>query len=110
VRKSDVSDLRQLTMAELGNTRVRKSDVSDLRQLTMAELGNTRVRKSDVSDLRQLTMAELGNTRVLRKCGIFLCINHPDCASLHTGYACFTQPILQIRRWNIGAAVISFAL
>jgi hypothetical protein len=30
-RKSDVSDLRKLTMAELGNTRVRKSDVSDLR-------------------------------------------------------------------------------
>src|SRR6266851_4005027 len=44
-------------------------------------------RKSDVSDLRKLTMAELGNTRVLRKCGIFLCVSHPDCASLHPGNA-----------------------
>jgi hypothetical protein len=35
-------------------------------------------RKSDVSDLRKLTMAELGNTRVLRKCGIFLRVDHPD--------------------------------
>jgi hypothetical protein len=30
-RKSDVSHLRKLTMAEFGNTRVRKSDIPDLR-------------------------------------------------------------------------------
>src|SRR6266700_3245956 len=41
--------------------------------------------------LAPLIMAELGNTRVLRKCGIFLCIDHLDCASLHPGYAC--QPV-----------------
>ena len=70
-----IASRAQITASKRSPHERRKSDVSDLRKLTMAELGNTRVRKSDVSDLRKLTMAELGNTRVLRKCGI--CLEKP---------------------------------